>query len=121
LQKCIALSTVEAEFIAATEACKELLWMKNFLKELGFTQARYVLYCDNQSAIYLGKNLTFHSRSKYIDVRYHWIRDVLNSKLLELEKVHTDDNGADMMTKPLPRDKLETCNKIAGMARFGPA
>lgn len=115
LQKCVALSTTEAEFIAATEACKELLWMKSYLEELGFKQDRYVLLCDNQSAIHLGKNSTFHSRSKHIDRRYHWIRDVVASKEVELVKVHTDDNGADMMTKSLPRGKLEVCRVIAGM------
>ena len=116
LQKCIALSTTEAEFIAATEACKELLWMKNILLELGFKQDRHVLFCDSQSAIHLSKNSTFHSRSKHIDVRYHWIREVLNDKLLELEKIHTDDNGSDMLTKVLTRSKLETCCTVAGMA-----
>ncbi|KAJ4721959.1 Retrovirus-related Pol polyprotein from transposon TNT 1-94 [Melia azedarach] len=115
LQKCVALSTTEAEFIATTESCKELLWMKKFLRELNFEQKRYVLLCDNQSAIHLGKNSSFHSRSKHIDIRYHWIRDVLNAKLLDLEKIHTDDNGADMLTKSLTRDKLETCRLIAGM------
>ena len=53
LQKCVALSTTEAEYIAATEACNELLWMKCFMQELGFKQQRYVIYCDNQSAIHL--------------------------------------------------------------------
>ncbi|RDX82006.1 hypothetical protein CR513_37258, partial [Mucuna pruriens] len=91
LQKCVALSTTEAEFIVITEACKELLW------ELGFVQDKYLLFCDSQIAIHLGKNSIFHSRSKHIDVRYHWIRDALDAKLLELAKVHTDDNGADMM------------------------
>ena len=71
LQKCVALSTTEAEYIAATEACKELLWIKMFIQELGFKQQRYVMLCDNQSAIHLGKNSTFHARSKHIDVRYH--------------------------------------------------
>ena len=116
LQKCIALSTTEAEFIAATEACKELLWMKKFVNELGSVQKRYVLYCDSQSVIHLGKNPTFHGRSKHIDVKYHWIRDVLDSKLIELEKIHTDDNGADMFTKALPRAKFETCCLVAGLA-----
>uniref|UniRef100_A0A803MBH5 Retrovirus-related Pol polyprotein from transposon TNT 1-94 n=1 Tax=Chenopodium quinoa TaxID=63459 RepID=A0A803MBH5_CHEQI len=116
LQKCVALSTTESEFIAATEACKELLWMKRFVLQLGFTQKRYVLYCDSQSAIHLAKNSTFHAKSKHIDVRYHWIRDVLDAKFLELEKIHTDDNGSDMMTKALPRGKFETCCSIAGMA-----
>ena len=72
---------------------------KKFVQELIFQQQRYVLFCDSQSVIHLGKNPTFHGRSKHIDVRYHWIHDILgNSKLLELEKIHTDDNGSDMMT-----------------------
>ena len=110
------MSTTEAEFIAITEACKELLWLRKFLQELGFVQDKYLLFCDNQSAIHLGKNSTFHSRSKHIDVRYHWIRDALDVGLLELAKVHTDDNGADMMTKALPRSKFETCCEIVGLA-----
>jgi hypothetical protein len=116
LQKCIVLSTIEAKLIAATEACKELLWMKKFLQELGFKQQQYVLFCDNQNTIHLVKNSSFHSRSKHIDVRYHWIRDTLNDKLLNLEKIHTDDNGSDMLTKALIREKLETCRSIAKMA-----
>jgi hypothetical protein len=116
LQKCVALSTTEAEFIAITEACKELLWLKKFLQELDFVQDKYVLFVDSQSAIHLGKNPTFHNRSKHIDVRYHWIRDVLDAKLLELAKVHTDDNGSDMMTKALSRGKFDACCDIAGLA-----
>jgi len=76
LQKCVALSTTEAEYIAATEACKEMLWMKNFLLELGVNQDKYVVLCDNQSTIHLAKNPSFHSRSKHIDIRHHWIREV---------------------------------------------
>ena len=115
LQKCVALSTTEAEYIAVTEACKELLWMKKFMHELGVNQERYVLFCDSQSAIHLSKNPTFHSRSKHIELRYHWIRDVLENKILILEKVHTNENGSDMMTKVLPPAKLAVCRKIAGL------
>ncbi|KAG8481286.1 hypothetical protein CXB51_026104 [Gossypium anomalum] len=118
LQKCVALSTTESEFIAATEACKKMLWMKKFVNELGFTQEKYFLYCDSQSAIHLGKNSNFHARSKHIDVRYHWIRDVFEAKLLELQKIHTNDNGADMLTKALPRGKFETCCLTSGMEAF---
>ena len=71
LQRCVALSTTEAKFIAITDACKELLWLKKFLQELGFRQDNYSLLVDSQSAIHLGQNPTFHSRSKHIDVRYH--------------------------------------------------
>ncbi|RDX80455.1 hypothetical protein CR513_38993, partial [Mucuna pruriens] len=73
-------------------------------------------FCSGQilSAIYLGKNSTFHSRSKHINVRYHWIRDAFDAKLLELAKVHTDNNGVDMMTKALPRRKFEAETLTAG-------
>ncbi|MCI06930.1 putative gag/pol polyprotein [Trifolium medium] len=74
LQKRVALSTTEAEFIAITEACKEILWMKRFLHELGQEQHKYVVHCVSQSAIQLSNNSSFHSRSKHIDVRYHYIR-----------------------------------------------
>ncbi|CAL9000332.1 unnamed protein product, partial [Prunus brigantina] len=94
IQNCVALSTIEAKFITATEACKEMLWMKQFLHELGQEQHKYILHCDSQNAIHLSKNSSFHSRSKHIDVRYHWIRDVLESKKLQLEKIHIDDNSS---------------------------
>ncbi|RDY10827.1 hypothetical protein CR513_04603, partial [Mucuna pruriens] len=65
---------------------------------------------------HIGKNLTFHSRSKHIDLRYHWIRDALDVKLLELAKVHTNDNGADMMIKAVPRGKFEVYYEITKLA-----
>ena len=71
LQKCVALSTIEAEYIATTEAGKEILWMKTFFKELGMKQDEYVVYCGSQIAIDLSKNATYHSRTKHIEVRYH--------------------------------------------------
>jgi len=98
------LSTKYIEFICIIEACKELQWVKKFLRELGFVQKKYLLFMDSQSVIHLGKNSTFHSRSNHIDVRYQWIQDALNVKLLELTKIHSDDNDFDdMMTKALPR------------------
>ena len=90
--------------------------MKKFIQELGFKQQRYVMLCDNQSAIHLAKNSTFHARSKHIDVRYHQLRDALNDNFFELEKIHTDHNGSDMLTKTLLREKLEVCRSITEMA-----
>ena len=78
--------------------------MKRFLQELGLQQEKYIVYCDSQSAIHLSKNSIFHSRSKHIDVRYHWIRDMLESKKLHLEKVHTSENGSNMFIKVLPKN-----------------
>nr|GEU96520.1 retrovirus-related Pol polyprotein from transposon TNT 1-94 [Tanacetum cinerariifolium] len=116
LQKCVALSTTEAEYVASMEACKELLWLKRFLQELGFKQQRYAVLCDNQSAIQLAKNSMFYKRTKHIDVRYHCIRDAIEDGMFELNKVHTDDNASDMLTKAVAREKLKICCSFAGMA-----
>jgi hypothetical protein len=110
------LSTTDAEYIAAVDACKEVLWMQNFMQELDMKQEKYNLYCDSQSAIYLAKNPSFHARTKHIEVRYHWIRHVVSSKLVQPEKIHTDKNGSDMMTKIWPQEKLLVRCKAAGMA-----
>ncbi|GKV11817.1 hypothetical protein SLEP1_g23036 [Rubroshorea leprosula] len=115
LQKSVSLSTIEAEYIALSEVGKEIVWMKTFFEELGLKQERFVLFCDNQNAIYLGKNPQFHSRTKHVDLRYHWIRDAIEEKVLDVEKVHTDDNSSDMMTKSLVRSKFEFCMSQASL------
>jgi hypothetical protein len=76
--------------------------MKKFLHKLGVRQERYVLFCDSQSAIHLSNNSMFRSWSKHNELRYHWIRDVLESKELVLEKIHTSENDSDMLTKLIP-------------------
>ncbi|CAH9088439.1 unnamed protein product [Cuscuta epithymum] len=116
LQKCVALSTTEAEYIAVVEASKEMLWLKRFLQELGLEQGEYVIFCDSQSALDLSKNSMYHARTKHIDVRYHWLRNVIEEKLMKLKKVHTNKNGADMLTKVVPGSKLDICGKLAGMS-----
>ncbi|OMO65301.1 DNA helicase PIF1, ATP-dependent [Corchorus capsularis] len=115
LQKCVALSTMEVEYIAATEAGKEMLWMKRFLHELGLSQKEYVVFCESQSALDLSKNTMYLARTKHIDVRYHWLRMATEDKKLQLKKIHIDKNIADMLTKVVPREKLELCSNLAGM------
>ena len=91
--------------------------MKKFLQELSLKQEEYTIYCDSRSVIYLSKNSTYHSKSKYIDVRYHWIRDVLVIKELQLENVHTNENETYILTKYLPKEKLEVCRRRAGLVQ----
>ena len=74
LQKSVALSTTEAEYMTVAEASKELVWLKTFLEELGKKQADYSLHCDNESAVKLAKNPVYHGKTKHIGMRYHFVR-----------------------------------------------
>ncbi|PON33692.1 hypothetical protein PanWU01x14_350640, partial [Parasponia andersonii] len=87
LQKIVALSTTEAEYVAVTEASKELIWLQSFLEELGQNYGKSTLHCDSQSAIHLAKNPGYHARTKHIQVRYHFIRSALEDGVLVLEKI----------------------------------
>jgi len=89
LQKTVALCTTEAEYVAATKACKELIWLKDFLKELGKEHVSPLLHSDSQSAKYLANNSVYHDKIKYIDVRYHFIRILLKDAVLSLFKINT--------------------------------
>ncbi|KAL3640704.1 hypothetical protein CASFOL_015672 [Castilleja foliolosa] len=119
LQKVVALSSTEAEFIAATEAVKEAMWFKGVIKELLNRNDVITVYCDNQSALHLSKNPMFHERSKHIDVRLHFIRDVIERKEVHMEKVGTEDNPADMLTKVLPMSKFRYCLKLIQVEEKG--
>ncbi|KAG9446257.1 hypothetical protein H6P81_012385 [Aristolochia fimbriata] len=99
LQKVVALSSTEAKYVAATEASKEYIWLKSLMNELGFDNAYCRLYSDSQSAIHIAKNSTFHSRTKHIHLRYHFIRTLLEEGQLKLEKIDGKKNPADMLTK----------------------
>ncbi|KAL5825678.1 hypothetical protein ACOSQ3_021741 [Xanthoceras sorbifolium] len=115
LQKIVALSTTEAEYVAVTEASKEMVWLQSFLEELGKKQEDNVLYCDSQSAIHLAKNPSFHSRTKHIQLRYHFIRSLLEDRILKLEKISGAQNPADMLTKTVTTDKLKLCSASVGL------
>jgi hypothetical protein len=108
LQKVVALSTIEAKYVVATEARKEIIWLQRFMEELGKKKDNSRLYCDSESAIHLAKNSTFHLKTKNIQLMYHFIRSILEDGHLKLEKIHTSQNLADMLTKGVTRDKLSS-------------
>ncbi|KAL7132213.1 hypothetical protein ABFS83_12G056700 [Erythranthe nasuta] len=111
LQRIVALSTTEAEYIAATEAIKEAIWLKGILKEIGFFKGEVVVYSDSQSGIQLCKNPVFHGRTKHIQIKYHFIRKIVDRGKIRLEKIQSEFNPADMGTKCLPIDKFRSCLK----------
>ncbi|GJX20593.1 retrovirus-related pol polyprotein from transposon TNT 1-94 [Tanacetum coccineum] len=86
LQHVVALSTIEAEYMALTEAVKESIWLKGLLIKLGVNLRSVVVNYDNQSAIHLSRNAMFHERMKHVNVRYHFIKEILESREIEVEK-----------------------------------
>ncbi|CAM8959013.1 unnamed protein product [Rhodiola kirilowii] len=119
LQKVVALSTTEAEFMAITEAVKEALWLKGIMAELGHGQECVKVHSDSQGAIHLSKHQVFHERSKHIDVRMHFVREVAETGEVKLVKVNTNDNPADMLTKSVPSNKFEHCLKLIRLDKHG--
>ena len=115
-QPIVALSSAEAEYIAATHAAKEILWLRALLTELGRPPTGpTTLHVDNQSAIAIAKDPKFHARTKHIDVRYHFIRDVVRSAKVAVTYIPTNENLADAFTKPLPRTKFEIATSRMGL------
>jgi hypothetical protein len=110
-QPTVALSTCEAEFMAMTDAISETLFIRSLLTELGFNLPTTKIFEDNQGAIQLAKNPVHHSRSKHIDIKYHFIRKHIEDGVVELEYVQSANQVADMCTKGLPAEPLQRGKK----------
>ena len=118
-QPLIALSTAEAEYIALTTVAREVLYLQLLVGELYEPVTLPTpVYCDNQAAIALASNNKFHSRTKHIDLRYHFVRDHVKNGTFGLHYCPTDDNVADAFTKALPRPRLQ---KLCALMSLGSA
>ncbi|KAG8499322.1 hypothetical protein CXB51_005880 [Gossypium anomalum] len=115
LQTIVALSTTEAEYMAITRACKEAIWLKGLFSELNEDLQISTVFCDRQSAIFFTKDQMFHERTKHIDVRYHFVRDIIACGDIIVSKISTHENPADMMTKSLPITKFEHYLNLVGV------
>jgi hypothetical protein len=100
-QNLVALSTAEAEFIAAGYCCAQLLWMRQTLRDYGYKLSKVSLLCDNESAIRMADNLVEYSRTKHIDIRYHFLRDHQQKGDIKIAYVSTHNQLVDIFTKPL--------------------
>ena len=110
----VALSTTKAEYMAATHASKEAVWLQRLCSGIGLAQQAVRLDCDSQSAIFLAKNPAYHSKTKHIDVQYHFVRDMVEEKV-SLEKVDTLKNAADSLTKSVSTEKFSWCRVTMGI------
>ncbi|GJV59651.1 hypothetical protein Tco_1465751 [Tanacetum coccineum] len=119
-QKCTAISSTEAEYIALSGCCAQILWMRSQLTDYGFQFNKIPLYCDNKSTIALCCNNVQYSRAKHIDVRYHFIKEQAENGIVELYFVRTEYQLADIFIKPLPRDRFNFLIEKLGMRSMSP-
>jgi hypothetical protein len=118
-QPIVTLSTTEAEFVAAASCACQGLWLKRILCQLGEDQGKgIVIFCDNSSSIKLSKNPIMHGRCKHIDVRYFFLRDLVKDEVFELKHCKTQDQIADVMTKPLKLESFCKFRKLLGVCNL---
>ena len=111
-QRTVALSTTKSEYIGASQTVKELIWLSRLMKDLvRFKFDIPVMYVDNQSAIRIRKNPEFHKRTKHIDVRYHFLRQYYEQENFDLQYINTNEQVADIFTKPLSNPRFEYLGK----------
>ncbi|KAL8148508.1 hypothetical protein AgCh_005759 [Apium graveolens] len=119
-QKSVSRSSSQAEYKAMANAASELLWIKNLLHELSIHLSSIpVIYCDDTGAQYLSSNPVFHSRMKHISLDYHFVRERVADGTFKVHHVHTKDQWADVLTKPLPRQRHDTkpCRQLSRFLR----
>ncbi|GJU52486.1 hypothetical protein Tco_1226200, partial [Tanacetum coccineum] len=119
-QKSAAISSTEAEYIALFGCCAQILWMRSQLTDYGFGFNKIPMYCDNKSAIALCCNNVQHSRSKHINIRFHFIKEHVGNGVIELYFVNTEYQLADIFTKALGRKRIEFLINKLGMRSFTP-
>ncbi|GJV33616.1 retrovirus-related pol polyprotein from transposon TNT 1-94 [Tanacetum coccineum] len=117
-QKSAAISSTEVEYIALFGCCAQILWMRSQLTDYGFGFNKIPMYCDNKSAIALCCNNVQHSRSKHIDIRFHFIKEHVENGVIELYFVNTEYQLADIFTKALGRNRIKFLINKLGMRSF---
>ncbi|GJS07434.1 retrovirus-related pol polyprotein from transposon TNT 1-94 [Tanacetum coccineum] len=114
-QDCTAMSSAEAEYVALSASCAQVMWMQTQLQDYGFNYNKIPLYCDSQSAIAISCNPVQHSRTKHIHTRYHFIKEQVKNGIIELYFVRTKFQLADMFTKALLEERFQYLVRRIGM------
>ena len=116
-QSIVTLSTAEAEYVAATHAAKEAVWLREFISGVYQPQEPMPLHPDSQSAIALARNEQFHTRTKHIDIHFHFIRYVIEAGKILIDYCPTEDMVADTLTKALPSAKAKHFASALGLCK----
>ena len=124
-QKVVATSSTEAEYIAASQSCKEAIWLRTMLSLMPLPISRpsdtspdsnaTPLYCDNNGAVCLSLDPQFHSQTKHFDIRYHYIQQCIKNGEISIHRVCTTDNIVDIFTKPLAITPFTHFQQLLGL------
>eukprot|EP00253_Pinus_taeda_P020565 PITA_20565 len=114
----VALSTTEVEYMAATHASKEVVWLQRLCSSMGLVHGGMRIDCDSQSAIFLAKNPAYHLKTKHIDVQYHFVRDMIEDKKVLLVKVDTLKNTVEALRISVSSEKFSWCRETMGVTRL---
>lgn len=119
-QPIVTLSTTEAEFVAAASCACQAIWLRRIFKEIQFKQQGATsIYCDNSLTIKLSRNPVLHGRSKHIDVKYHFLRDLAKDEVINLIFCRSEDQVADIFTKPLKTPLFHKLRELLGVCSLG--
>ncbi|GKE08648.1 retrovirus-related pol polyprotein from transposon TNT 1-94 [Tanacetum coccineum] len=119
-QDCTAMSTAEAEYVSLSACCAQVIWMRTQLLDYGYKYNRIPMYCDSKSAIAISCNPVQHSKTKHIDIRYHFIKEHVEKGIVEIYFVGTEYQLADLFTKALPKERFEYLVHRIGMRCMTP-
>lgn len=117
-QSVVAQSSAEGEYVAAAKATSQAIWLRRILEDIGEKQEEgTILYCDNKSAIAIAKNPVNHDRTKHISIKYHFIREAIGKKEVQLQYCRSNEQLADLLTKALPKEKFNCLRELIGVMK----
>jgi hypothetical protein len=118
-QEVVALLTTEDEYMEATHGSKEAIWIQRLCSGIRFDQRAMKIHCDSQSTIFMENNPSCHSKTKHIDVQYHFVRDMVESNKVLLEKVDMLENISNSLTKSMSAVKFSWCREAMSIVAMG--
>jgi len=117
-QNIVALSSAEAEYVAASRAVSQAVWLRRIIEDLGEKQeGPTIVYCDSRSAIAISENPVSHERTKHIAIKYHYIREAIEHEEVKMEFCRSEQQLANIFTKALPREKFIHKRELIGVTR----
>lgn len=114
----VTLSTTKADYVSSIEAFKEAIWLKALVSDFGIGQEKVIIHYDNQSAIYLTKNLMFHEKTKHIDYKMHFAREKVEKGRIKVTEIHINFDPVDILIEPVDLEKFRSALSLVNVKSF---